>query len=79
MEPEAIARAYDTLDVADVYVVIGYYLRRRPEVDDYLRRRETEAAQLRAEIEANQPPLPTREELLARRRIQVPDHAPAGQ
>ena len=31
--PEEIARAYDTLDLADVYGVIAYYLRHRQDID----------------------------------------------
>jgi uncharacterized protein (DUF433 family) len=53
--PEAIAQAYPTLRLADVYVVIAYYLRHREEVDDYLRARGREADRLRLEIEATQP------------------------
>jgi uncharacterized protein (DUF433 family) len=79
MEPEAIVRAYDTLNLADVHGAIAYYLRHREEVQAYLRRREEEAARLRKLIEANQPPRPTREELLARRSQRQHDHAQTGQ
>ena len=79
MEPEAIARAYDALDVADVFGAVAYYLRHRAEVQAYLRRREEEATRLRSLVEANQPPGPTREELLARRAQREKDHAAAGQ
>jgi len=41
---EDIASMYPSLDLADVYAVIAYYLRRRAEVDAYLRRREEEGA-----------------------------------
>ncbi len=78
MEPEGIVRAYDTLDLADVFGAIAYYLRHRAEVQAYLRRREEEAAQLRELIEASQPPRPTKEELLERRRRQQENHAEAG-
>jgi uncharacterized protein (DUF433 family) len=77
LTPEDIVREYDTLQLADVYAVIAYYLRHRPEVTAYLRRREAEATKLRADIEAEQPPVPTRAELLARQ--QEKHHAPAGQ
>jgi uncharacterized protein (DUF433 family) len=79
MEPEAIARAYDTLEIADVFGAIAYYLRHRAEVQAYLRRREAEAARLRSLVEANQPPGPTKEELLARRAQREKDHAAPGQ
>ena len=36
---EEIVYQYPSLDLADVYAVIAYYLQRRPEVEAYLRRR----------------------------------------
>ena len=36
---EEITQQYPSLQLADVYAVIGYYLRHQPEVDDYLRER----------------------------------------
>lgn len=65
--PEDMVRAYDSLDLADVYVAVGYYLRHRNAVTAYMKRREQEAAALRAEIESRQPRI-SREELLARRK-----------
>lgn len=79
MEPEAIARAYDTIELADVYAVLSCYLRHRNVLDDYLQRRRQAAARLQAEIESQQAPLPSRDELLARRRARETDHAQAGQ
>jgi uncharacterized protein (DUF433 family) len=67
MTPEDIVRAYDTLDLADVYAVVAYYLRHRTEVKAYLDRRQDEAARLRTAVESRRPPRPTREELLKRR------------
>jgi uncharacterized protein (DUF433 family) len=78
MTPEDMVRAYDTLQLADVYAVIACYLRHRDEVGAYLMRREEEAAALRATIEAERPRI-GREELLARRRAREQDHAPTGQ
>jgi uncharacterized protein (DUF433 family) len=67
-DPESIVSAYSTLRLADVYVVIAYYLRHREEVDDYLRTRQAEAEKLRQEIEAKQPRRDDfRAKLLARR------------
>jgi uncharacterized protein (DUF433 family) len=66
MTPEDMVRAYDTLDLGDVYAAIAYYLRHRDAVREYMKRRDELAAALRAEIEARQPRI-TREELLARR------------
>jgi uncharacterized protein (DUF433 family) len=67
-DPESIVHGYPTLDLADVYAVITYYLRHRQEVHEYLRRREEEAEKLRQEIEATQPDrAQLRAKLLARR------------
>ena len=78
MAPEDLVRAYDTLDLADVYAVIAYYLRHRDEVRVYLKRRAEEAEALRAKIEAERPRV-SREELLARRRAGEKADAPTGQ
>ena len=67
-EPEAIACGYPTLNLADVYGVIAYYLRHRQEVDQYLDNRRQEAEKLRQEIEAKQPSrAELRAKLLARK------------
>ena len=55
MTPEAMVRAYDSLNLAEVYAVIAYYLRHADEVRAYLKRREAEADALRAKIEAERP------------------------
>jgi uncharacterized protein (DUF433 family) len=78
MTPEDMVRAYDTLALADVYAVIAYYLRHRDAVRAYLKRREEEAAALRAKVEADHPRV-SRKELLARRGAGVKDNAPTGQ
>jgi uncharacterized protein (DUF433 family) len=66
--PEEIAQMYDTVDLADAYAVIGYYLRHREEVDAYLADRTREAEELRKKIEASQRHLPDiRARLLAAR------------
>lgn len=66
MTPEDMVRAYDTLDLADVYAAIAYYLRHREAVREYMERRNEKAKALRAEIEAHQPRI-SLEELVARR------------
>jgi uncharacterized protein (DUF433 family) len=67
-EPEAIAHGYPTLNLADVYGVIAYYLRHRQDIDDYLHGRRQEAEKLRQEIEAKQPSrVELRAKLLARK------------
>lgn len=66
--PRDIVRMYDTLSLADVYAVIGYYLHHQEELDELLERYEREAEEIRAKIEASQPDLKEfRERLLARR------------
>ncbi|HZU38077.1 MAG TPA: DUF433 domain-containing protein [Gemmataceae bacterium] len=67
-EPETISHGYPTLELADVYSVIGYYLRHRMDVDQYLLARQQEAEALRREIEAKQPDRAAlRAKLLARK------------
>ena len=44
--PEQVVQDYDTLELADVYGVVAYYLRHREEVDAYLADRDREAAEL---------------------------------
>jgi uncharacterized protein (DUF433 family) len=64
---EEIAARFDTLDVGDVYSVLGYYLHHKDEVHEYLRERDQYAADIRANIEARQgSQAGLREKLLAR-------------
>jgi uncharacterized protein (DUF433 family) len=78
MTPEDLVRAYDTLALADVHTVIAYYLRHRSDVRAYLKRREEQAEELRAKIEAERPRI-SREEVLARRSAGEKADAPASQ
>ena len=64
---EEIAHQYPSLDLADVYAVIGYYLRRRPEVEAYLGHRQRQADEVRKQNEARFDPHGVRDRLLARR------------
>jgi uncharacterized protein (DUF433 family) len=69
--PEDIVQSYTTLTLADVYLVIGYYLRHQAEVDAYIEKRDREAEEIRREIEARQGSQEgIREMLLARRKQQ---------
>ena len=78
--PEEIARAYSTLQLADVYAAIAYYLRHKGEVDNYLRTRKAEAEKLQEEIEATQPDRAAlRAKLLARRALMEQAHASPGE
>jgi uncharacterized protein (DUF433 family) len=77
MTPEEMVRTYDTLELADVYAVIGYYLRYPAHVRKYLKQRSDEAEALRATMEAEHPPV-SRAELLARRAAADMADAPLG-
>ena len=64
---EEITHQYPSLDLADIYSVIAYYLRRRAEVDAYLQRRREQAEKIRKENESRFDPSGIRDRLLARR------------
>lgn len=77
--PEEIAASFDALRLSDVYVLIGYYLDQREEVERYLRQEEEQAEEMRRKIEAAQPPRPGfKEELLRRKALLEKGNAPAG-
>lgn len=63
---EEITQQYPSLHLADVYSVIGYYLRRRAEVDTYLRQRQQQAAAVQQQNEGRFDPAGVRDLLLAR-------------
>lgn len=65
--PEEIVQDYPSLQLADVYSLIGYYLHRRDEVESYLQKRAQHRAQIRQENEARFNQVGIRERLLARR------------
>ena len=52
--PEEIYEAFPSKDytVADIYAVIAYYLTHKSKIDKYLAKRESEAEELRKEIES---------------------------
>lgn len=64
---EEIAHQYPSLDLADIYAVIAYYLRNRSEVELYLKTRRKESAKARKENESRSPSHGIRARLLARR------------
>jgi uncharacterized protein (DUF433 family) len=64
---EEIVQQYPSLELGDVYAVIGYYLHNRIEVEHYLERRREEALRVRRENEARFDPEGIRDRLLARR------------
>lgn len=65
---EEIAQQYPTVALADVYYVIGYYLRRRDAVEIYLGQRRKEADELQGQMEARFNPVGIRERLMARQK-----------
>ena len=65
-----IVEKYTSLQLADVYAVIAYYLRHQDEVDAYLREQERLADEIRQKIEAHYDPVDLRARLLARRQQQ---------
>jgi uncharacterized protein (DUF433 family) len=64
---ETIAQQYPSLALADVYAVIGYYLRHQAAVDAYLAEQQQEADAIRRQNEARFNPAGIRSRLLARR------------
>lgn len=64
---EEIAQQYPSVALADIYSVIGYYLRRQAEVESYLSRRRQQASEVRQRLEARLDPNGIRARLLARR------------
>ena len=64
---EEIVQQYSTLELGDVYAVIAYVLRHRPEVDAYLEARRRPRGAVRVDNEARFDPRGIRDRLLARR------------
>ena len=63
---EEIAQQFPSVPIADVYLVIGHYLKNPAEIDGYLSRRREEAATLQREIEARFDQSGIRARLMAR-------------
>jgi uncharacterized protein (DUF433 family) len=66
---EEIKDQYPSLQLSDIYSVIGYYLRHQTEVDAYLLVRQQLASEVREEAERRFNPIGVRDRLLARRNI----------
>jgi uncharacterized protein (DUF433 family) len=64
---EEIVQQYPSLNLADVYQVIGYYLRRPAHVDQYLQKRKAKAAAVKKRNESKFDPQGLRDRLEARR------------
>jgi uncharacterized protein (DUF433 family) len=65
---EDIVRSFPTLDLGDVHLVIGYYLRHQKEVRAHLEDEQREADLLRKKIEAELPADDLRERVIRERR-----------
>lgn len=63
--PEEIAHHFPALTLTEVYLVIGYYLHNRDEVDEYIRQQRDMAEQARQEYQAAYPNDALRTRLLA--------------
>lgn len=63
---EEIAQQYPAVGLTDVYAVIAFYLRRRADIDAYLRDREAAGAAVRSEAEARPESAAFRQRLLTR-------------
>ena len=64
---EEIAQQYPTVSLPDVYAVIGFYLRRRTEVEAYLQQRDQQARAVRYENQSRLDPDGVRDRLVRRR------------
>jgi uncharacterized protein (DUF433 family) len=64
---EELAQQSPSVRLADIYSVIGYYLRQRSEVERYLQRRRRRADQVREQNESRFNPTGVRERVEARR------------
>ncbi len=62
--PKEIVHHYPVLTLSQVYLVIGYYLEDRQDVDAYVVRQRQLAAEARTEYEAAYPNDPLRQRLL---------------
>jgi uncharacterized protein (DUF433 family) len=64
---EEIGEQYPSLQLSDIYLVLGYYLRHKTEIDDYLTERRLQSKLIRQEAEQRFNPIGIRDRLLARR------------
>lgn len=65
--PEEIREQYPTLDLADIYSVLAYYLRHTAVVDAYVAEQEAQRNQVHNEMTTRFPTEGIRARLLARR------------
>jgi uncharacterized protein (DUF433 family) len=63
---EELAQQYRSVQLADIYSVIGYYLRQRAQVEAYLQQQQRRADRVREQNESRFDPASVRERLKAR-------------
>lgn len=66
--PEEILMQFPTLELADIYAVIAYYLNNQTAVDEYIQQNEAEGNELRRTIESKPGYQAFRQKLLAHRK-----------
>lgn len=64
---EEIFESFPTLDLADIYSVIAYYLHHQEQVEAYLKDQNSKAAQIRQKIENRYPTSEMRARMVALR------------
>jgi len=64
---EEIVQQYPSLRLGDVYAILTFYIRRRPDIDAYLRQRRRDTESVREENEMRFDPRGIRTMLLTRR------------
>jgi uncharacterized protein (DUF433 family) len=64
---EEIAQRYSAVALSDVYAVIGYYLRHRPDVEEYLAQSRLRSDEVRRQYASELDPHHIRDRLLARK------------
>lgn len=52
--PETLVQQYSTTTLADIYSVIGYYLRHKSEIEAYIAERDEQAYEVRSKVESRQ-------------------------
>lgn len=63
---EEISKQYPSLQLSDIYLVIGYYLRHSDEIDTYLADRKRQADVIQQEAERRFNPIGIRDRLMSK-------------
>ena len=74
--PEEIFESFPTLDLADIYSIIAYYLHHEEQVEAYLREQGSKAAEIRRKIESHYPTSEIRARMIALRNQKRQQPAP---